>query len=78
MSEFREIVGQAIGEASMCWSETPTGVFDSTRASLLVDKILAHVDRKTELEIIIMGLTEKMRPLLAEWSKLNELEKSND
>lgn len=36
---FRQIVGEAIGEASMCWSEIPTGVFESTRASAIVDKI---------------------------------------
>jgi len=36
---FRNIVGEAIGEASMCWLETPTGVFDSDRASRIVDKI---------------------------------------
>lgn len=36
---FRNIVGEAIGEASMCWSEPPNGVFDSTRASAIVDRI---------------------------------------
>lgn len=38
--QFRELVGIAIGEASMCWSEIPSGIFDSTRASLLVDRIV--------------------------------------
>lgn len=28
-----EAVGQALGAASMCWSETPSGVFDSERAT---------------------------------------------
>lgn len=69
---FREVVGETIGEASMCWSETPTGVFDSERAVKLVDRVMAHVDRKTELEVILMGFTEKMRPLLNEWSELNK------
>lgn len=40
--EFRELIGIAIGEASMCWTETPQGVFDSTRASAIVDRILAN------------------------------------
>ena len=40
MSEFRRILGEAIGEASMCWSEPPNGVFESTRASEIVDRIL--------------------------------------
>lgn len=38
--QLRELVGIAIGEASMCWSEIPTGVFDSTKASTLVDRIM--------------------------------------
>jgi len=43
MKEFKTIVGEAIGEASMCWSETPSGTFESNQASLIVDKILeAH------------------------------------
>jgi hypothetical protein len=37
---FRETVGIAIGEASMCWSETPKGIFNSTRASAIVDRIV--------------------------------------
>lgn len=34
-------VAELIGEASMCWSETPKGIFDSTRASKIVDEIEA-------------------------------------
>lgn len=37
--ELLELIGIAIGEASMCWSERPTGVFESTRASAIVDRI---------------------------------------
>lgn len=29
------IVHEALGEASMCWTPTPTGVFDSTRAAAI-------------------------------------------
>ena len=38
--QFRELVGIAIGRASMCWSETPKGTFDSTTACKLVDEIV--------------------------------------
>ena len=31
---------QALGAASMCWSETPKGIFDSTRAKEIGDKLL--------------------------------------
>jgi hypothetical protein len=67
---FKQLVGECIGEASMCWSITPHGVFDSERASKIVDKILAHVDRKTELEAQIIAHQEAMRPLLKEWAEL--------
>jgi hypothetical protein len=38
---IREAVYMAVGEASMCWSEIPNGVFDSTRASKIAESILA-------------------------------------
>jgi hypothetical protein len=40
-----QTIGEAIGEASMCWSERPTGVFDSTRASGIVDRLVARFSR---------------------------------
>ena len=70
IDKFRELVGIAIGEASMCWSEIPNGIFDSTRAKKLVDRICNHYDRKKELEAMIIGHQESMRPLLEEWAKL--------
>jgi hypothetical protein len=33
-------VFQALGAASMCWSETPKGIFDSTRVKEIGDKLL--------------------------------------
>jgi hypothetical protein len=36
---IKQKLGEVIGEASMCWSETPKGIFDSTRASKLVDDL---------------------------------------
>jgi hypothetical protein len=43
--DLREVIGIAIGEASMCWSELPKGVFDSIKASALVDRILLACDQ---------------------------------
>lgn len=37
----REQIGEIIGEASMCWSETPTGIFQSDKAVTLIDKLEA-------------------------------------
>lgn len=41
---IRQRVGEIIGEASMCWSETPKGVFNSDKATELVDEIMAHIE----------------------------------
>jgi len=42
-NSFRQIVGESIGEASMCWSETPSGIFDSSRATRILGDILKPV-----------------------------------
>ena len=41
---LEEAVFQALGYASMCWSETPTGVFDSTAAKSAGDAFIAYVE----------------------------------
>ena len=38
--QMKEIIGQSIGEASMCWDEIPKGVFDSTRANKILNTLL--------------------------------------
>jgi len=35
-----------------------------------VDRICNHYDRKKELEAMIIGHQESMRPLLEEWAKI--------
>jgi len=45
---IRERIGEIIGEASMCWSETPKGVFNSDRAKELVDEIMTHIEYPLE------------------------------
>lgn len=65
---LNDIVFQAIGEASMCWSEVPTGVFDSTRAKKIADELISKIERRLHLESLIRGHMEAMRPLLDEWS----------
>lgn len=45
-AKIREIVGQALGEASMCWDPPPSSqVFDSTRASEIVERVTADLLR---------------------------------
>lgn len=36
---------QALGEASMCWDPRPTGIFDSTRAKEIGDRLVATIER---------------------------------
>jgi len=38
---LEEQVYQALGEASMCWSLTPPGVFDSEKAQGIATRLLA-------------------------------------
>ena len=43
LEQFEGRLNEAIGEASMCWSETPTGVFDSTKALEISGRIKSSV-----------------------------------
>lgn len=36
-------VFEALGEVSMCWSETPKGVFDSTKAKEIGDRLMEDI-----------------------------------
>jgi len=38
LKEIEEIIGLAIGEGSMCWSETPKGIFDSKNAKRITEE----------------------------------------
>ena len=43
--ELRRLVFEALGEASMCWSERPKGVFDSVHAKRIGDELIAAIKR---------------------------------
>lgn len=45
-SLIRETLGIAMGQASMCWSETPKGDYDSERAGLILKRLM---DRLIEI-----------------------------
>lgn len=68
MKPIDEAVYQAIGEASLCWSETPKGVFESTKAKKIADELIEKLNRRYHVESLIRGHMEAMRPLLDEWS----------
>ena len=48
--EIEKIVGEAIGEGSMCWSETPKGIFDSEDARRIVEETAQKIFELTEKE----------------------------
>lgn len=37
---LEQIVGEAVGHASVCWDPAPEGVFDEAQASAVVDGVL--------------------------------------
>lgn len=39
------IIGQAIGTGSVCWTTVPEGIFDSERAQWVVDGAVAAVEK---------------------------------
>jgi hypothetical protein len=43
---LEEAVFQSIGEASVCWEDVPTGVFDSTRAKRVGDELMAFIKKQ--------------------------------
>lgn len=52
LKEFKHIVYESIGTASVCWSELPSGVFDSSKALQCSKNILNQLTPKLSLEIM--------------------------
>lgn len=42
--EFRQLVGEAIGQASMLWTETPQGTFKSDKGLEILERIVAAAE----------------------------------
>ncbi len=45
LNDWEKLIMIAIGEASMCWSETPKGVFDSSKAKQIGEKLLQDIKK---------------------------------
>lgn len=43
MNRLQELIFIALGEASMCWSERPSGVFESDRAVEIGNKLIQDI-----------------------------------
>lgn len=48
MEEMRRLVFEALGEASMCWSETPKGVFDGAHAKQIGEDLLKAIQESSK------------------------------
>jgi len=42
-SELIHVIGNAVGRASMCWSNVPTSVFDSNAAVVVTDETVRKI-----------------------------------
>jgi len=40
---LKHLIFEAIGEASMCWFETPKGVFDTGKAEVVGNKLIEEI-----------------------------------
>ena len=50
--QLKTKVFESLGEASMCWSETPKGVFDSNNAERIGNELLEFIDNIGKTYII--------------------------
>lgn len=50
MKTKEELIFQALGAASMCWTGTPSGVFDSTRCKQIGEELIAALDNVDALK----------------------------
>jgi hypothetical protein len=50
MNTKEELIFQALGAASMCWTGSPSGVFDSTRCKQIGDELIAALDTAEALK----------------------------
>jgi len=55
--ELQEIIFTSIGTASMCWTQTPKGIFKSEDAKALGDKLIESINQHVR-EVIGEGNEE--------------------
>lgn len=65
---IEELIGQSLGEASVCWSQTPQGVFDSTKCKAILDRIMARLNREEQgsfhmTSVTAFGFWDRIRVL---------------
>lgn len=50
MKKLETLVFEALGEASMCWSETPKGVFQDSKAKEVGDKLIEAIKQEIAIK----------------------------
>lgn len=54
---FKELVLEKVGEASMCWSECPSGLFEEPKAALIAKDIVS--EHEEEIRAIRNGFASE-------------------
>lgn len=55
MNKLEKLVFESIGQASMCWSETPTGIFDEKQATEIAKKLISDLGLEKMADAICFG-----------------------
>lgn len=48
LSETHGLICESLGKASMCWSETPSGVFETSRCLDIANTLNSHIESRLE------------------------------
>jgi hypothetical protein len=70
--DLRSVIQEWVGEASMCWTSPPSGIFDSEHARDLSDRIVKELCTRIADELIWM-LGSEPRHLEPIRRRINEL-----
>lgn len=59
---------ESLGQASMCWSETPTGIFDSSRATVIGDALVKDIMEGTNFSWALLQLKAGRKVQRKNWN----------
>ena len=76
--ELEEVIGQAIGEASMCWHPRPSGVFDSTYAIGITDRTVESVRKIIAGSFVVRHLSDIDKAILEERERCAKVAENMD
>lgn len=68
-------VFQALGEASMSWSESPNGVFDSANCTRIGNELIEKLEEDHTNEDTIFKMLHEFREWDRDWDKFSDKKK---